>query len=110
MKILCETTGNFMLADLANGQVVEAYRPSVVVMTSFIEQRALLGQLRKLADLTDEATDEEFARYVKDSENMVLAVEAFTAAFGVEKTTEKRGKRGKRKSNEPEEAFETPEE
>lgn len=100
MKILCETTGDFMLADLANGQSIVSTRPCVVTKTGFTDQRSMIGQIRKLADLTDEATDEEFAKYVQDSEDMELAVESFVAAFGVEKPTEKKVSKRKSKGAE----------
>ncbi len=90
MKILCETTGDFMLVDLTTGQEVSSTRPAVISMTNFFSQRSMIGQLRKLGDLTDEATDAEFAKYVTDSDGDIdLAVDAFLSSFGVEAPSEK---------------------
>lgn len=82
-KLLVETTGDFELVDFdQNGAIVAHDRPSVVVPTTFIHTRTSIGQIRVLDTLTDEATDEEFAKYVKDSDGDIeLALSAFKTSF-----------------------------
>ncbi|MGO7308754.1 hypothetical protein ACCS91_33405 [Rhizobium ruizarguesonis] len=94
MKILAETTGEFMLSDLGTGDVIYAGRPSVVELSPFIEARVAISQVRKEADLTADATDDEFATYWTESEgNRDLAVESFLSKFGVDKpVAPKKGK------------------
>lgn len=90
-KLLVETTGEFMLVDYdQKGLIIEHNRPTVTEPTTFVQTRTSLGQLRVVAELTDEATDEEFAKYVKDSDGDIeLAVDAFKTSFSAsnEKTT-----------------------
>ena len=84
-KVICETTGAFQLVDYGNeGHVVPAFRPSVATLTAFLSARAAAGQLRVIANVSDEATDEEFQAYLKDSEDVSLAIAAFTEAYSVE--------------------------
>jgi hypothetical protein len=112
MKILCETTGSFSLVDFGQaGAVIEAHRPSVVERSAFVSARAAVGQIRFLGDVTDEATDAEFAKYVDEAEDMDLAVSAFLAAFAVEDTSKKKvsGKRGRKAKDEIEGETETEE-
>mgnify|MGYP007079340912 FL=1 len=105
MKILCETTGDFMLMDFSTNQRIPAHRPAVITMTNFFSQRSMLGQLNKFGDVTDEATDEEFAKYVKESDgDITLAIESFLATFGVETPTTKGKGKGKGKDKAKEEA------
>lgn len=83
-KILVETSGSFMLLDPYNGQEVQHNRPSVVVVTGFIEVKIAQGDLKVLSpELREEATDAEFAKYWKDSDRKAeLAVASFVSAFG----------------------------
>lgn len=83
-KVLCETTGDFMLVDTTlDNQVVAADRPSVVKRSDFINQRAMLGQLNFLGDVNDEASDEEFENFYNESDRkMDLAVDSFMSKFG----------------------------
>lgn len=84
-QVICETTGDFQLVDYGNeGRIVPAFRPAVATLTSFLSQRAAAGQLRVIANVSDEATDEEFVAYLKDSEDVSLAIAAFTDAYSVE--------------------------
>lgn len=105
-KLLVETTGDFMLVDYdQKGLVIEHSRPTVTNPTTFVQTRTSLGQLRVVAELTDEATDEEFAKYVKESDGDIeLAVDSFKTAFAAsnEKTTIKQpeAKRRGPKANE----------
>lgn len=90
MKFLVETTGQFMLVDPAQVEVIEADRPSVVSSTSFVQQRVSLGQIKILAELKDDASDMEFRDFVRESEgDMPLAVESFLSKFGKDAITEK---------------------
>lgn len=91
MKQLVETTGQFELVDFENGTIIQADRPTVVVPTTFTSARAALGQVRFLANLKDEATDEEFAEYVKQTpDDIDFAIEAFKSAFSPEEGSSKR--------------------
>lgn len=91
MKYLAETTGNFELYDQhGNGQIVAGDRPSVIENSSFVNQRVALEQIKYLGEVNDEATDEEFAKYWKESNNdSALAIDSFLASFGVEKASTK---------------------
>ncbi len=91
MKQLIETTGEFELIDFETGTLIQADRPTVTSKTTFISTRASLGQIRFLADLTDEATDEEFNKYVSETpDDLDFAIEAFKSAFSPEEGTSKR--------------------
>lgn len=72
-KILIETTGQFELVDFSQaGLVVQANRPTVSSDdSSFISSRASIGQVKTLATLSDEATDEEFEKYWTESKSEV---------------------------------------
>ncbi len=83
MKVLAETTGNFMLVDGTN--LLEAHRPGVITMSAFYQNRISRGHVEMLAKLKDEATDPEFARYVAESDgDMQLAIASFTSTFGID--------------------------
>jgi len=85
MKILCETTGPFQIVDFDNGgAVIRAHRPSVAVNSHLVSSRAAAGQIRVLGSVSDEATDDEFAEYWKESDgDQKLAVAAFLEAYPV---------------------------
>lgn len=91
MKYLMETKGQFQLVDYATDNTIQADRPSVIEMTRFFESRVALDQIRVLGKLKDEASDEEFVKYLAESEgDMELAVDSFLSAFGVtDNVTEK---------------------
>lgn len=97
MKILVETTGDFMLIDRQQDLAIECDRPAVTERTPFVHVQIGLGQLHVLSELQEAATDEEFQKYVTDSEDMDLAVASFVAAFGPDTTTKKTTRRGRRK-------------
>jgi len=82
MPILVETTGQFQLMDFH--QLVPAHRPAVVEQTNLFSSRALLGQLKILAnDLKAGTTDKDFeAFWAESGGDHALAVESFIAAFG----------------------------
>lgn len=85
MKVICKTTGSFMLVDYSNGgQTVKAGGAHVVTMTPFINSRAMIGQLQFMGEVTDEATDEELQAFIKDSDgDLDLAVSSFLGAYGL---------------------------
>lgn len=83
-KVLVETTGDFMLVDAYNGDIIEATGCSVVGSTQFVQARIAAGQLTlHLGGLNDEATSEEWAAYLKESGNFNLAKAAFESAFRI---------------------------
>lgn len=81
MRMLAETTGDFMLVDMAAGQTIPAFRPAVVARTAFIDARIALGQIVKVADLPAEATNEEFQAYWKEAGDRDLAISSFLSKF-----------------------------
>lgn len=85
MKILCETTGPFQIVDFDNGgAVIRSHRPSVAVNSHLISSRAAIGQITVLGNVNDEATDDEFAVYWKETEgDKKLAVASFLEAYAV---------------------------
>lgn len=84
MKQIVETTGDFELYVPAPEQHCLSDRPSVVVTSNFISQHAAAGRLRLIAQVNDDATDLEFAKYVKESKGDIeLAVASFVSAFPV---------------------------
>lgn len=85
-KIICETTGEFQLVDYGNkGHIIRAFRPTVTANTQFVSQRAAANQIRVLATVSDEATDEEFENYLRDSDgDVALAVESFKTTYSIE--------------------------
>ncbi|TPJ51676.1 MULTISPECIES: hypothetical protein [unclassified Mesorhizobium] len=105
IKLLAETKGSFQLHDLAHkGQRIHARRPSVVENSHFIQDRIGRGQVRIIAELKPEATDEDFVAYVKEAEgDMQFAIDAFMAEFGTEAVDQPvKKKRGGRKAKEDE--------
>lgn len=91
-KKLVETTGDFLLVDYQQGSlVINNDRPTVVEDTTFVSARAAANQIKVLANLDDEATDEEFAKYWRESDkDPRLAIDAYLSSFGdqVSKETE----------------------
>lgn len=83
MKNLIETTGEFQLMDTSTGFLVPHDRPSVPPGPSeFINSRATLGQVKVLASVSDDATDEEFAKFWVECEgDKELAIQSFTSKF-----------------------------
>lgn len=81
-KIIVATTGPFALMDFSTGDEAHHARPSVVTKSQFINQRQGLGQLKVLSNvLRAEATDAEFVKYLKDSEDENLAIAAFVEKY-----------------------------
>lgn len=83
MQTLIKLTGSFMLIDPYTRQAIDPYRPHVVKHTPFMDSRIAARQVKVLnADLTDEATDAEFAVFWADSEgDEALAVASFVSKF-----------------------------
>ena len=83
MKSLLKTTSPIHLVDPCNGQEIHWNRPTVVVHTSFIDSRMSAGDLKLInAEVPDEATDEDFLKFWKDSErDEELAVASFVSSF-----------------------------
>lgn len=84
MKMLVETSGQFQLQDMNVNPLISAHRPTVVENTNFVQHRVALDQIKILGKLKDEATNEDFMGYMKDSEDVALAVASFMSAFGLE--------------------------
>lgn len=107
-KQLVETTGQFELVDFEqNMLVIKADRPTVVSPTVFISTRAAAQQIKFLANLNDDATDEEFEKYWKEADaDSRLAIDAFLSSYGdqVEKQAESAPapRRGRKKADEDE--------
>lgn len=102
MKVLIETTGEFMLVDPHVRFEIPADRPSVAQPTPFIHDRAARGQIRILAtDLPANTTDEDFLGFWMESDGeQELAVASYLSQFEVEeKPAPKRG-RGRKKAEE----------
>lgn len=84
MKLLVQTTAPHMYLDMTQHlQQVQAFRPSVVVNSPYIQNLIAATKVTIVcASLKDEATDEEFAKYVSESEgNIDLAVSSFVKTF-----------------------------
>lgn len=86
MKILAQTKGEFLLFDTATSQEIPHNRPAVVDRSHFFDARIAIGQIQVLhPELKDSATDEEFKKYLKESDGDIdLAVESFLSAFAVQ--------------------------
>ncbi len=99
MKLLVETTDDFMLFDTETHVWVDYNRPSVVPPSGFINSRAALGHLKILGQVNDEALDADFLLTWTESEgNQELAVSSYLDQYPlpVEPNAEP-PKKGKRK-------------
>ncbi len=90
MKLLVKTTGDFMFADPSTRCEIAWNRPSVCQPSNFIQSHMAQGRLKLLSnELSDEATDAEFAQFLTEaSGDSDLAVAAFIAKFGPQKGDE----------------------
>jgi hypothetical protein len=80
MKVIAITTGAFQLLDSLTGDLISAFRPSVVEKTSFLTARHAIDQVKVLAEVADSATDDEFAKHWHEAgKDIDLAVQSFTA-------------------------------
>lgn len=107
MKMLVETKGPFQLMDNQVGVLIRHDRPTVTSPSNFLSDRVSRDQVRVIAELGDGATDEEWVKYLAESEgNLDLAVESFKSAFSgyAEDETETEGeakpRRGRAKKAE----------
>lgn len=90
IKILAETKGSFQLMDIAESQLLPAHRPAVVISSNLIQDRIGRSQVKVLGELKAEATDEDFAEYLKEADgDHQLAVDSFLAEFGANAVEEK---------------------
>jgi hypothetical protein len=93
MKILAETTGEFMINDLSTGDALYSSRPGVIELSPFIESRIAINQIRKVEDVPDEATDAEFEAFWRDSDGKRdLAIDSFLSKFAPAAPVAKKGK------------------
>lgn len=83
MKVLVETTGNFMLIDSASKTQIHVHRPTLVPVTSFVELRLANGQLRVLLNnVPDSVTDSDWKEFLDESHgDKALAVASFASTF-----------------------------
>lgn len=65
MKLLASTTGNFML--VSHPDQIEPDRASVISNSGFWHQRISLGQVKVHGELNDDASDEGFAKLLKEA-------------------------------------------
>ena len=78
---LVETTGSFQLMGPTYLIRFEGY--TVVPNDSFVSSEISRERVRLIASLHEDATDEEWLNYLKDSDgNLELAVASFLARFG----------------------------
>lgn len=65
MKLLIETTGNFLLIDFnQNGAHINSNRPTVIGKSAFIDQRMAMGQIKLFSNaIPDIVTDIQFEKY-----------------------------------------------
>jgi len=74
VKALVETNGDYALHDINGRQTIQAYRPSVVELTAFVE-RHRGTRLTLIEMLADDASDTPLAA-AKDEDELYLAIEA----------------------------------
>lgn len=69
-----------LLIDIATGSVFVPERPTVTEGSVFVQQKIAVKQLQLITDLDFEATDAEWAEYLKSSDNDIdLALSAYKA-------------------------------
>lgn len=85
MKVIVISTNNRPLQNSAPGvnEWLDHERPTVATVTSLLEQRLAKGDFKVLvSNLSDEATDKELARFLKESgEDQQLALDSFESTF-----------------------------
>ena len=87
MKIIVRSTHPERGLLNADNQFVPGHRPAVAKVTQLLEGRIAKGDFRLIVgNLSDEATDDEFVKYLNDSESEDLAITSFEAAFSVEES------------------------
>lgn len=85
MKLLVETTGDFMLSCPYTAQVISSSRPSVVSSTPFIEARMGMRQIKVFSNkLGADATDAEFEKYwLETLGDPDFAIDSFLSAYEI---------------------------
>lgn len=83
MKILVETNGPYEYMVMQTGDYVRADGPTVVTSCSFIDMKIAKGDIILREALLDEATDEEYISYFRESGNHELAMSSFLSKYGV---------------------------
>lgn len=83
--LLVETVGAYQLVDHDRRNPVMRHEGYTVThRTDFVSYRISLGQLRIIAELTSEATDAEWLKYVSESDgDLNLARDSFLSSFGM---------------------------
>jgi hypothetical protein len=100
MKILVETMGEFQLLDPETGTLIRSVGYTVATATGFTQVRA--EQLNVVSKLTDEATDEEWLKYVAESDgDGELAMASFLSSYGDGAGVSETKKAKKAKSADP---------
>lgn len=97
MKCLVETKDSCQLVT-PMGELAAFNRPSVLSKSGFVASRLEMGHLSMVEDnLSDEASDAEFQKYLKDSKgDAELAAASFAEKYGV-KAKKKPGPKPKAK-------------
>jgi hypothetical protein len=82
--LLVETDGAFQLIDQdRRNPTIRHEGYTVVHRTDFVAYRISLSQLRIIAELNDDATDQEWLKYYADSDfDLELARDAFLSTYG----------------------------
>lgn len=82
--LLVETDGAFQLIDHdRRNPTIRHSGYTVVHRTDFVSYRVSLSQLRIVAELNDEATDQEWLKYYADSDfDLELARDSFLSTYG----------------------------
>ena len=83
MKMLVETTGDFMLMQTTTGFDIQSDRPCVVAVDAWVHNQLGLKSLVVLNnDLPDTATDEDFLTYWKECKrDKAMAVPSYLSQF-----------------------------
>lgn len=91
MKLLIATTAAHLYVDPTNGMVVEPFRPTVVPNSQYIAVLMAANKVELIAkDLDDDATDEEFEKFFKESDNKAdLAIDSFVSKYSTAPKVEK---------------------
>lgn len=85
MKALVETTADFQLL-MDDGTLIRHEGYTLITKSEFVHARAAIGQVRTVAEVNDEATDDEWQKYVAESgDDLELAVSSFVSSFPVER-------------------------
>lgn len=84
MKCIVETKGDFTYLN-TNGDAIHHFRPTVTLMTGFIQNKLHDGVIRSLAsNLPKTADDEVFAAIFAEVKDKEMAVKSFCAMLGVD--------------------------